>query len=302
MSKFKFVVSLMTDDNDYQVEQANNAAQTAQKLGIDCKILFAGNDAITQSTQILKSVQSVPEERPNAIIFEPVGGTALPQAARSAVTAGIGWSVLNREVDYITQLRHGAKVPVFGVNADQFEVGRIQAHQVAAVLPGGGTVLYLQGPSDNPVAKQRFQGMQDGKPANIHLIVLKGQWTEDSAVRSVTSWLKLSTSRKSGIDAVVSQNDAMAIGVRKAFQQWESEVERERWLQIPFLGVDGVPKTGQAWVRDRLLTGTVFTPPTTGKAIELMDAALKTTQMPAERILIAPSSIPAIEKLRTRSS
>jgi ribose transport system substrate-binding protein len=302
MSKLKFVVSLMTDDNDYQIEQANNAAQTAQKLGVDCQILYAGNDAVTQSTQILKAVQSAPDDRPNAIIFEPVGGTALPQAARSAVNAGIGWAVLNREVDYISELRRGAKVPVFGVNADQFEVGRIQARQSAALLPGGGTVLYLQGPSDNPVAKQRFQGMQDGKPANIHLIVLKGQWTEDSAVRSVTSWLRLSTSRKSGIDAVVSQNDAMAIGVRKAFQQWESEDERERWLQVPFLGVDGVPKTGQAWVRDRLLTATIFTPPTTGRAIELMETALKTAQMPAERILSAPSSIPAIEKLRTRTS
>jgi ribose transport system substrate-binding protein len=298
MPKLKLVLSLMTDSNDYQIEQANTAQQTAQRLGVDCSILYADNDAITQSTQLLRVIQAAPEDRPGAIVFEPVGGTALPQVARCAVGAGIGWAVLNRDAEYIPELRRGAKVPVFGVSSDHLEVGRIQARQCAALLPGGGTVLYIQGPSDNPVAKQRLQGMQELKPANIHLIILKGQWTEDSAVRAMRSWLQLSTSRKSGVDLVVAQNDAMAIGVRKALQELDSEVERERWLQCPFLGVDGVPKTGQAWVRSGLLTATIFTPPNTGRAIELFDEAAKSAQVPAERVLVAPSSIPSIDQIR----
>jgi len=300
MPKLNFVVSLMTTDNDFQVEQATSAEQAAQKLGIDCKILYAENDAITQSTQILKLIQVEPEERPNAIVLEPVGATALPQVARSAVGAGIGWVVLNREVDYIAELRRNAKVPVFGVGSDHLEVGRIQARQCAELLPGGGTVLYIQGPSENPVAKERLRGMEETKPANIHLIILKGQWTEESAIRTVRSWLKLSTSRKTGIDLVVAQNDAMAIGVRKAFQELDSEAEQERWLQSPFLGVDGVPKTGQAWVRSGLLTATVFTPPNTGRALELLAEAFHSSKVPAERVLIPPSSIPALDKLRSR--
>jgi ribose transport system substrate-binding protein len=301
MPKLKLVLSLMTDSNDYQIEQANDAQQTAQKLGVDCNILYADNDAITQSTQLLRVIQAAPEDRPNAIVFEPVGGTALPQVARSAVSAGIGWAVLNRDAEYISELRRGAKVPVFGVSSDHLEVGRIQARQCAALLPGGGTVLYLQGPSDNPVAKQRLQGMQELKPGNIHLIILKGQWTEDSAVRAMRSWLQLSTSRKSGVDLVVAQNDAMAIGVRKALQGLDSDVERDRWLQCPFLGVDGVPKTGQAWVRTGLLTATVFTPPNTGRAIELFHESAKTAQVPAERVLVAPRSFPPIEQISKRA-
>jgi ribose transport system substrate-binding protein len=300
MSKLKFLISLMTNDNDYQMEQANTAERTARKLGVDYQILYADNDAITQSTQILKVIQTEPEDRPNAIVFEPVGGTALPQVARAAVQAGIGWAVLNRDVDYVAELRRSAHVPVFGVSCDQVEVGRIQAQQCAALLPSGGTVLYVQGPSDNPVSKGRLLGMQEAKPANIHLIILKGQWTEDSAIRAVNSWLKLSTSRKTGIDLVVAQNDAMAIGVRKAFQEFASEEERERWLQRPFLGVDGVPKTGQAWVRSGLLTATVFTPPSTGRAIELFSEALQSSKAPAERVLIAPSSLPTLDVLRSR--
>ena len=41
----------------------------------------------------------------------------------------------------------------------------------------------------------------------------------------------------------------MAIGARKAFEELPNEADRERWLELPFTGCDGLPKTGQAWVR-----------------------------------------------------
>jgi ribose transport system substrate-binding protein len=300
MRKLKFVISLMTSDNDYQIEQAHSAELAARTHGADFQILYAENDAITQSTQILRVIQAPAEERPDAIVFEPVGGTALPQVARAAVDAGIGWAVLNRDVSYVSELRKMAKVPVFGVSHDQLEIGRIQARQGAALLPSGGTILYIQGPSDNPVAKERFLGMEEAKPANIHPIMLKGQWTEESAQRAVRSWLKLTTSHKTVVDAVIAQNDVMAMGARKAFQELPSEVERERWLQLPFTGVDGVPKTGQAWVRSGLLTATIITPPNAGQAIELLVDAYQNSKMPPERIHIDPVSSPALETLRNR--
>ena len=77
------------NQNDYQIEQAQNAEQAARKFGVDIEVAFAGNDAINQSTQILRAIQAAPEDRPDAIIFEPVGGTALPQVARAAVSSGI---------------------------------------------------------------------------------------------------------------------------------------------------------------------------------------------------------------------
>ena len=297
MRKLKILVSLMTSENDYQLEQANSAEEASKKLGVDCQILFADNDAITQSTQILKAIQAGEEERPNAVVMEPVGGTALPQVARAAVNAGTGWVVLNRDVDYVSDLRKVTKVPVFGVSSDQLEVGRIQARQCAALFPRSGTILYVQGPSDSPVARQRTLGMQELKPNNIQLITLKGNWTEDSATRTVRSWLKLTTSQKTTIDGVIAQNDAMAIGVRKAFQEMIPEIEKDRWLEIPFAGVDGVPKTGQSWVRSGLLTATVFTPPNAGRAIELLVEAIAHEKAPMERVLVPPTSIPEIDRL-----
>jgi ribose transport system substrate-binding protein len=299
MKKLKFLVSLTTNDNDYQIEQANSAEQVGHKLDVDVQIIYAENDAITQSTQILKVIQSPPQTHPDAIIFEPVGGTALPQVARAAASAGIAWAVLNRDASYIPDLRAITKTPVFNLSSDHVEIGRIQSRQIAALLPKGGSVIYIQGPSENSAAKERTAGMLEVKPANIQVILLKGQWTEESARRAVQSWLKLSTSKKTPVDLIAAQDDSMTMGARKAFQELP-ETERERWLSLPFLGVDGLPKTGQSWLRSGLLAATVFVPPNAGQAIEMVVDAIHNNKTLPERALTVPVSVPTIESLKSR--
>jgi F420-0:gamma-glutamyl ligase-like protein len=46
MKKPRFVVALITQDNDYQIEQATSAEEAARRLGVDVQIVFADNDAI----------------------------------------------------------------------------------------------------------------------------------------------------------------------------------------------------------------------------------------------------------------
>src|SRR5712692_4967804 len=153
MKKLRFLISLTTDDNDYQIEQAQSAEQAARNLGVEAQILYANNDAITQSTQILKAIQADENLRPDAVVFEPVGGTALPQVARAAASAGIGWAVLNRDANYIPELRRSSSAPVFAVSSDHLEIGRIQGRQFGALLPQGGAILYIQGPAENSAEK-----------------------------------------------------------------------------------------------------------------------------------------------------
>jgi ribose transport system substrate-binding protein len=297
MSKLRILVSLTTNDNDYQIEQAESAENSARKLNVDLQIVYADNDAINQSTQILKAVQAAPAVRPHAVVFEPVGGTALPQVARAASAAGIGWAILNREAPYVAELRKTSTVPIFSLSSDHVEIGRIQGRQFAALLPKGGAVLYIQGPTENSAAKERTAGMQLTKPANIQVTLLKGQWTEESSQKSVRSWLKLSTSQRAAIDIVAAQDDSMAVGARKAFQEL-SELDRERWMRLPFLGCDGLPKTGQAWVRSGILTATVFVPPNAGQAIEMIIDALNKKKPLPETALTVPTSIPDLSELK----
>jgi ribose transport system substrate-binding protein len=298
--KIRIVVALTTSDNDYQIEQAQSAEMAAARLGVTAEIIYADNDAINQSTQILKVVQASPENRPDAVVFEPVGGTALPQVARAAATAGIGWAVLNRDASYIDELRKTSTAPMFAVSSDHVEIGRLQGRQLMALLPKGGAVLYIQGPSENSAAKDRTTGMQETKPSNIQAVMLKAQWTEDSALRAVRSWLKLTTSQKSTIDVVAAQDDSMAMGARKAFQELTNEVERERWMKLQFIGCDGLPNTGQAWVKNGQLAATVFVPPNTGQAIEMIVDAMQNRKQPPPRVLVAPRSIPALNAINPR--
>ena len=302
MANLRFIVSLITTENDYQLEQAAAAQAAAQKFGANLEILYADNDAITQSTQLLKSIQADAALRPHAIIFEPVGGTAFPQVARAAVSVKIAWAALNREADYIPQLRKTAEVPVFSISSDHKEIGRIQGRQFAALLPKGGTVLYIQGPSENSAARDRTAGMEMTLPHGVHIVGLRGRWTEESAQRAVESWLRLNTSNKTQIDAVGAQNDLMAIGARKAFEAVANIADRERWLRLPFTGVDGLAKTGQAWVHDGTLVATVVVPTNTGQAIGMLVEALKTGKDVAERSLTVPESFPTIEKLAPRGA
>src|SRR5262249_54440615 len=146
MKNFRLLLSLITQDNDYQLEQAASARSAAQDAGFDLEIVFADGDTITQSTQILKAVQADPSVRPNAVILEPAGGTALPQVARAALQAGVGWGILNSYPTYLAELRSSSKMPMFSVSADHKETGRIQARQFAALLPRGGTILFIHGP------------------------------------------------------------------------------------------------------------------------------------------------------------
>ncbi|HEY1800322.1 MAG TPA: substrate-binding domain-containing protein [Terriglobales bacterium] len=297
MKKLNFVVSLTTNDNDYQMEQAASAAEAARRLGVGLELMYAESDSILQSQQLLKIIQSSPESHPAGILFEPIGGTALPQVARAAASAGIAWVVLNREVDYIAELRRSYKVPIFAVTSNHEEIGRIEGKQLTALLPNGGTALYIQGPAESLAAKQRTAGMCETKPDNIQLKMMKGNWTEGSAHKALSAWLKLSTSLQTKVDVIAAQNDAMAVGAKKAFQELSEEAGRDRWLSLPYLGCDGVPKTGQSWVKSGLLAATVVNPANTGQAIEMLTHALQTGTTPPERTFTTPRSFPSVDQL-----
>jgi ribose transport system substrate-binding protein len=301
MKKLRFLVSLQTLDNDYQEAQAQAAQDTARKLGSEAEIVYAENDAVNQSMQLLTAIQSRVESRPDAIVVEPVGGAALPQVARAASAAGIGWAVLNRRPDYLADLRMAATAPIFAVSSDNVEIGRIQGRQLAALLPRGGSVLYIEGPSQSSSAQERKSGMLETKPSNIQVRMLKASWTEESAGRAVRSWLKMATSQSASINLVGAQDDSMAMGARKAFQEITNEAERSRWLSLPFIGCDGQPATGQAWVREKKLMATIHIPPLTGPAMEILARAIQDGTQPPEHSLTTSFSIPPFELLGPRN-
>jgi ABC-type sugar transport system substrate-binding protein len=298
MNQLNVVVSLITDDNDYQLEQAASAQLAATKLGANLQIVYAGNDAVQQTQQILGFVQNS-DKRPDAILVEPVG-TGMPQVAKAAVAAGIAWSVVNSDTDYIGDLRRHAMVPVFSVVVDHLAIGKIQGEQIGAFLGEKGCVLYMEGPLRD-VARLRTQGMMSTKPAGVTVKTLRGDWTQTSGYHAIKSWLALSTSKQLKVGMVMCQNDDMAVGARRAFDEVTNMEERDAWLRLPITGCDGVPKSGQNWVKQNRLAATVVAPPVVGDALELLAAAMRTGSQPPERTVVAPESFPALKELKPRA-
>ena len=292
MNNLTVIVALISRDNDYQAEQAAAVAEMASRLGIRIEVIYANNDAVNQTQQLVKIIQG--DKKPSAILVEPVG-TAMPQVARAAVAAKIGWGIINNDPDYLAELRRSG-LPVFSISTDQFEVGRIQGDQISALVRQGN-ILYIEGPASTMAAQLRTKGMMTTKPEAVTLKTLKGDWTERSAQRAVHSWLSLASSRQLHIQAVICQNDAMAMGARKAMGDL-TEQDREKWEQLPFTGVDGVRKTGQEWVKSGLLQATIITAPAAGTALEILAKAVHGGTMAPERTLLPAKSFPSIAELQ----
>lgn len=291
----RVVVSLITEEQEFQRLQAQEARDTAARLGLEAEVLFAEGNAVLQIQQLFRFVHLPEAERPAAIVVETVIGEGLERVARNAVGAGIGWVLLNRQVPYLEALRsEHAEVIVCMVSTDQEEVGRIQGRQFRSLLPRGGSVLYVQGPPDTSVAQQRLRGAEGGaREAGIGFKVVSADWTEAGGEKAVSSWLRLKTSEGSRVDLVGCQNDAMAVGARRAIAALRPE-----WAGLRFTGCDGLPEGGRRLVDQGLLAATVVTPSNTGPALERLAAWLRSRQQPPREVLLEPHSYPSEALIR----
>jgi simple sugar transport system substrate-binding protein len=180
------------------------------------------------------------------------------------------------------------KLAIAAVNGDQLAMGRIQGRQFRALLPRGGQVLYIQGPPDTTAAQERLQGAQEAIAGSaIQFRMLAGDWSEAGAEKVVTNALRLKSAETLKPDLVGAQNDAMAMGARKALL-----ASRPDWARVPFTGCDGLPEGGQRLVNMKQLAATIVTPSNAGPAIDLVARWLKSKVQPPAQVVLTPASYP----------
>jgi ABC-type sugar transport system substrate-binding protein len=189
---------------------------------------------------------------------------------------------------------------LFSVSADQLEIGRIQARQLAALLPGEkGSVLYVQGNEHSYATRHRLKGLLEELPRTPGLKLngyrVFGDWSPESVPRAVAGWSQLG-GRLEWVEAAGAQNDDMAIAL--------SRLLRERGLQLPVIGVDGLA-TGKRAVDDGTLAATVVQPLGIGHVLRVYKELLTTPgsqSIPEDgNVLLKPESYPSLDALRRRS-
>jgi len=292
VTKPRVVVALMSEEQEFQVMQAADAREAAARLNLDPEVVFAEGNPVVQIHQLFHFIHAR-DDRPLAIVVEATTGEGLERVARNAVKAGIGWILVNTEVGYLEDLRHhNPELPICAIGGDAREAGRIQGRQVRRLLPRGGSVLCIQGPSDSTVTVGRAEGFVEALGAGYQLKVVNGDWTEMGGARAMASWLRLKTMEHFRPEIVVCQNDIMAIGARRVLEE-----QRREWAHAPFLGCDGLPRGGQHQVDAGQLAATVVIPSNTGPALGLVARWLQDRQpLPAE-VLLSPSSFPPESRL-----
>jgi len=280
----------------YLRAQTSAAQATADRIGVELEIVSAQMDSVAQGQDLVNSVHSR-TSRPDGILVEPVSAAGLPRVAEAAVATGIGWVVSNAHVDYIGALRRNAKVPVFQISQDHMEVGRIQGRQIGAILPNGGSVLYLRGPAMSWWATKRSEGMESAKPKNIEVRSLKVLASSaEGAQNAVCSWLNLTRQRPEGTQLIVSQNADFITGARKAFETTASGLELAKWMALPCAGV-GVAERSRPLVDQGALCATVVTSLTMDQAVEMLAQAIRDGSQPPEHTFVKAYSYPNVEQL-----
>ena len=236
-STYKIALIQQHQTNAFQIAVTEGAQAKAAELGVELTILSADQDAATQISQIEQCVS----EGYNAILFEPVDPDGLRDAAKAAADAGV---VVINVVSFCTDWENAGIAAVSCGN--NIKAGENAMQHVADLLGGKGNVAILTGPSAVTDALDRLTGYENilANYPDMKQVVAPAdcQWDTAKAQATVESWLSAYD-----LDAIVCQNDGMAVGAGNAAGADSG---------IVITGLDGTPDGYEA-IKDGRITGTV---------------------------------------------
>jgi inositol transport system substrate-binding protein len=136
------------------------------------------------------------------------------------------------------------------VGSEDAEAGRIEAQRIMDILHGKGNVVIIHGPNGHSAEVQRSEGIKEvlTKYPDVKVVAEQtANWDRAQALNLMENWL--ASGQK--IDAVLAQNDEMALGALKAVQAAGKQND------IAVIGIDAIPDALKA-VQDGKMVGTVF--------------------------------------------
>jgi ribose transport system substrate-binding protein/inositol transport system substrate-binding protein len=229
---FMLCISHMT--NAFTTTVANSMGAAAQSAGAELIINEGGNDISRQISQIESGVN----QKVNAIIIEPVSVNGVIPAVEAARRAGIPVIIFNQRIS------DPSKATTFvGVSNDT--LGALEMRRAVQDLGGKGNVALLLGPmgSDGQLGRSKGYAGVIAQNPNVKVVFEEtANWTTEEALKLVENWLQTGTK----IDAIVCQNDGMALGAVKAVE------DKGLSGQIKVYGLDAVPDALKAVKEGRL--------------------------------------------------
>ncbi|MFJ2363197.1 sugar ABC transporter substrate-binding protein [Pseudomonas sp. NPDC087697] len=256
----KIGVSMSQFDDTWLTYLRESMDKQAKSMPDGVKLQF--EDARSDVVKQLSQVESFISQKVDAIVVNPVDTAATKKITEAAVKAGIPLVYVNRRPDDLN-LPKG----VITVASNDLEAGQMQMQYLAEKMKGKGDIVILLGDLANNSTTNRTKGVKEvlAKYPGIKIDQEQtGTWSRDKGMTLVNDWL--TQGRK--FDAIVSNNDEMAIGAAMALKQ--AGVEKGSVL---IAGVDGTPD-GLRAVKKGDLAVSVFQD-AKGQAVGSIDAAVK---------------------------
>lgn len=230
-------------NDTFQIYVLNAAKEEAAKDGIQVIAQNAQDDLITQQD----IVNGLIENDVDALVVVPVDTSAMDPITKAAQKAGIPLVYVNRNpFEDVKDMPND----VFYVGSNEKEAGTIQGKYVAEALGGKGKATVLTLALGLQSTRERTNGVKEAFSNYQDMSVLntetaKGQ--RDQAVTIAENWLQ---AYGDDLDAIIANNDEMALGAVQALQTTQND-------HVIVVGIDATPDGLQA-IKDGKMEATVF--------------------------------------------
>ena len=208
----KIGVSMAKFDDNFLTVLRNGMSDYAKtQNGVSLQIEDAKDDVSKQLSQM----QNFIANKVDAIIVNPVDTSATAAMTKLAADAGVPLVYVNREPADVDKL--GPKAAF--VASNEKDSGTLETKEICKLLGGKGDILVIEGELSNQAAVQRTKDIHEvlATPECKGMKIIAEQtavWDRTKAQNLMTNWL----SKGMKFDAVVSNNDEMAVGALQAMK------------------------------------------------------------------------------------
>ena len=208
---YKIGVSMAAFDDNFLTTLRNGIEAAAKDKHVEVQI----EDAKSGIGNQLNQVQNFIASGVDAMIINPVDTDATVSMSDDAKAAGIPVVYVNRQPINVDLL---PKNEAF-VGSNEKVSGTLEMEQVCKDLHGKGKIVVMMGELTNQAALQRTKDIHDviATPACSGISIVQQQtanWSRTQANNLMTNWITAGFK----FDAVVSNNDEMAIGAIQALK------------------------------------------------------------------------------------
>lgn len=210
-----------TLQTEFCMRMDNYATKWCEENGVEYVSYDGNNDAAAQLSQ----VETMIADGVDAIILNPQDADACAACVDVAIEAGIPVIGVNTMVNHDGLTAYvGSQDVGAGEEIMQFMIDHMGTDEF--------NIVVLEGPMGQSAQLQRWEGINNvlADYPNIEILAYDtANWSRSEAMTLMETWI---TTYGTDIDAVIGENDEMALGARQA-------IEAEG-LDIPCIGIDGI--------------------------------------------------------------